>query len=120
MSMLSEPQSRTDVTPDPAAHGDHARTNTRVLHLVANTQRVMIEEMAFAVVSMFDRMAAETHLFAEFAGKLAEAHSVHDWGAMVRECSRHQLEFMRRDCDRLLKHGERLTEAASNLLENRG
>ena len=53
MSMLSEPQLRTpDVTPDPAAHGNDASTNTRVLHLVANTQRVMIEEMAFAVVSM--------------------------------------------------------------------
>ena len=35
---------------------------------------------------------------------------------MGSECGQHQLEFIRRDCDRVLRHGGRLIEATSNLL----
>jgi len=38
---------------------------------------------------------------------------------MGSECGRHQLEFIRRDSDRMLRHGERLIEATSNLLNDR-
>ena len=81
-------------------------------------QRTMFEEMAFTAAAMLDRLRTETHLFGEFAAKLAKSHSVRDWNAMGRECSQHQLEFLRRDCDRMLRHGERLIEAASGLLDN--
>ncbi|MET4222082.1 hypothetical protein ABIB00_007318 [Bradyrhizobium sp. LB14.3] len=59
------------------------------------------------------------HLFAEFASKLAGAHSVRDLRTMYEECSKHQLEFIRRDCDRVFKNGERVIEGASNLFRTR-
>ena len=119
MQALSEPQVQTqEPAADTTAGWDEA--NKRALHLMFGAQRVMVDEMMFAVEAMSDRMRTETHLFGEFAAKLAGSHSVHDWNTMGRECSQHQLEFLRRDCDRLLRHGERLVEATSNLLDNRG
>jgi hypothetical protein len=63
-------------------------------------------------------MRTESHLFAEFISKLAGSHSVKDWGTMSRECSQHQLDFIRRDCDRLFRHGERMIETASRLINS--
>jgi hypothetical protein len=119
MEVRSEPQvpiqeSAADTT------GRWQEANKRALHLMFGAQRVMVEEIAFAAESMLDRIRAETHLFGEFAAKLAGSHSVHDWNAMGRECGQHQLEFLRRDCDRLIRHGERLVEATSSLLDHRG
>jgi hypothetical protein len=48
---------------------------------------------------------------------MAGAHSVKDIRAMYEESGKHQIEFIRRDCDRLFKHGERLIEATSNLFK---
>ena len=77
---------------------------------------MILEEMVFAAYATLDRVRTETHLFGEFASKLGAAHSVQDWKAMGSECGQHQLEFIRRDCDRVLRHGGRLIEATSNLL----
>lgn len=119
MPALSEPQLPTQQpAADTTACWDAA--NKRALHLLFGAQRIMVGEMAFAFEAMYDRIRTETHLFGEFAAKLAGSHSVHDWNAMGGECSQHQLEFLRRDCDRLLRHGERLAEATSSLLDNRG
>jgi hypothetical protein len=38
---------------------------------------------------------------------------------MGSECGQHQLEFVWRESDRMLRHGGRLIEATSNLLNNR-
>jgi hypothetical protein len=35
------------------------------------------------------------------------------------DCSRHQIDFLRRENERLLKHGERLIETTSKLIGNR-
>ena len=35
---------------------------------------------------------------------------------MCEECGQHQIDFIRRDSERLFKHGERMIETASNLL----
>jgi hypothetical protein len=102
---------------DSAKRWDDA--NKRALHFMFGAQRMILEEMAFAAYAALDRVRTETHLFGEFASKLGAAHSVQDWKAMGSECGQHQLEFIRRDCDRMLKHGERLIEATSNLLNNR-
>lgn len=67
---------------------------------------------------IMDRTRTEMHLFSEFASKLAGAHSVRDIRAMYEECGKHQIEFIRRDCDRVFKHGERMIEAASSLVKN--
>ena len=102
---------------DPATRWTAA--NKQALHFMLGAQRMILEEMAFTAVAMLDRVRTETHLFGEFASKLAGSHSVRDWSAMGNECGQHQLEFVRRDCDRMLRHGERLIEATSNLLNNR-
>jgi hypothetical protein len=89
------------------------------VHFMLSAQRMMLEEAAFAAYATLDRARTETQLFSKFASKLGAAHSVQDWKAMGSECGRHQLEFIRRDCDRMLRHGERLIEATSNLLNDR-
>jgi hypothetical protein len=94
--------------------------NKQALHFMLGAQRMMLEEAVFTAYATLDRVRSETHLVGEFAAKFAEAHSVRDLNAMARECGTHQLEFVRRECDRLLRHGERLVEASSTLLDNRG
>ena len=119
MVELSEPMG---AEPMPAA--DSAKRSgdagNRALHLMFGAQRMILEEIVFASYATLDRVRTETHLFAEFASKLAAAHSVHDWTAMGRECGQHHLEFIRRDCDRLFRHGERIIEATANLFDDRG
>jgi hypothetical protein len=93
--------------------------NKSALHFLLGTQRMIMEETAFTAVAALDRIRTETHLFGEFASKLAGSHSVHDWMAMGQECAQHQLEFVRRECDRMLRHSERLIDAASAVMSNR-
>jgi hypothetical protein len=38
---------------------------------------------------------------------------------MCQECGQHQLDFFRRDSERLFKHGERMIAATSNLISGR-
>src|SRR5471032_659051 len=102
--------------PEPAAvtATRGADANKLMVHSMLGAQRIIIEEMVFAAGAIFDRVWTETHLFGEFASELASAHSVQDWKAMTGDCSQHQLKFMRRESDRLYRHGERLIEATSN------
>ena len=68
---------------------------------------------------MLDRARTETHLLSEFVSKMAGSHSVKDLKTMWQECGQHQIDFIRRDCERLVKHGERMIEATSKLLSSR-
>jgi hypothetical protein len=68
---------------------------------------------------MLDRARTETHLFAELISKMAGAHSVKDIKTMYEECGQHQIDFIRRDCKRVFKHGHRMIETTSNLFSNR-
>ena len=88
----------------------------RTWNFVFGTQRLLNEESAFVRNEMLDRINTETHLFSEFLSKVAEAHSVNDYKMMYEACSRHQLDFIRRDCERLFKHAERSVELWSRLL----
>jgi hypothetical protein len=118
MMELSEPRGAAHASAaDPTARWDNA--NKQALHFILGAQRMILEEMAFTAVAMLDRTRTETQLFGEFASKLAESHSVRNWKALGKECGQHQLEFVRRDCDRMLRHGERLIDATSDLLNNR-
>jgi len=58
-------------------------------------------------------------LFSEFISKMAGSHSVKDLKTMLEECGQHQIDFVRRDSERVFKHGERMLEAASKLLNSR-
>lgn len=92
--------------------------NRRALDLIFGAQRLFMEEFVFSTNEMLDRARTETHLLAEFISKFAGSHSVKDWGTMCRECGQHQLDFIRRDCDRLFRHGERMIETTSSLIND--
>jgi hypothetical protein len=117
MQALSEPEV-TAQEPEADARKRWAEANKQAMHLMFGAQRLMVDEMAFAAESTLDRMRTETHFFGEFAAKLAESHSVQDWKAMGRDCCQHQLEFVRRDCDRLFRHGERVIAATNSLFNS--
>lgn len=95
------------------------KANKRTLDFMFGAQKVMLEEMVFASNEMLDRARTETHLFSEFISKMAGSHSVKDLRTMCQECGQHQIDFVRRDSERLFRHGERMIEAASNLFGNR-
>jgi hypothetical protein len=99
---------------------DLADANRRALDFMVGAQKLVLEEIVFATNEMLDRTRTETHLFAEFVSKMAGSHSVRDWRSMCAECSQHQLDFIRRDCERLFKHGQRMIETSANLMNPRG
>ena len=101
-----------------AAQTGFGMANKSLANFIFGGQKLMLEELVFASNEMMERAQIETHIFSEFASKMAGAHSVKDFSTMYEECSKHQLEFARRDCDRLFRHGERLVEATSNLFKS--
>ena len=96
-----------------------ATANKRAQDFLFGAQRVMFDEMLFISNELLDRARTETHLLTEFVSKMAGAHSVKDVKTMYEECSQHQIDFVRRDCERLFKHGQRAIENTSNLFGNR-
>ncbi len=95
------------------------KTNKCALDFAFRAQKVMLEEMIFASNEILDRIRTETHLFSEFSSKMAGAHSVKDLKTMYDECGQHQIDFVRRDSERIFKHGERMIETAENLFASR-
>ena len=95
-----------------------AKANQRVANFMFGAQKLMLEEFVFLGNEFLDRAKTEVHLFSEFVSKMAGAHSVKDISTMYEECGKHQLEFIRRDCDRVFKNGERVIDAASNLFKS--
>jgi hypothetical protein len=93
--------------------------NTNLIEMMFDAQRLMLGEIAFAGNEWIDRTRSETHLLSEFVSKLAEAHSVDGLRTMYEECGQHQVDFMRRDLDRLFRGGKRVMEASSRLFEGR-
>lgn len=114
MAELSEMQAEVTGSPvEPT--GPVGQANKRVLDFLYGAQRIMLEETAFAVEELLDRARTETHLLAEFTSKMAGAHSANNIKTMFEECGQHQIDFVRRDCDRIFKHGRRMAEAVSGL-----
>jgi hypothetical protein len=95
------------------------KANRNALEFMFDAQKAMLEEIVFASNEMLDRVRTETHLFAEFTSKMAAAHSVNDMKTMCEECGQHQIDFVRRDSERLFKHGGKMIETASNLFNDR-
>jgi len=95
-----------------------AKVSERAAGFLFGAQKLMLEEFVFLGNELFDRAQTEMHLFSELVSKMAGAHSVKDVRTMYEECGKHQLEFIRRDCDRVFKNGERVIEAASNLFKS--
>lgn len=95
-----------------------AKVNQRAAGFLFGAQKLMLEEAVFAGNELMERVQTEMHLFSEFTSKMASAHSVKDIRTMYEECSKHQIDFIRRDCERLFKHGQRMIEAASGLFKS--
>ena len=95
-----------------------AKANEQASSFLFGAQKLMFEEFVFAGNELVERAQTEMHLFSELVSKMAGAHSVSDIRTMWEECSKHQVDFIRRDCDRVLKHGERVIEATSNLFKS--
>ena len=77
--------------------------------LLTGTGNTLFDEMVFVGNEFLERAMAETKIYNEFMSKLAEAHSVKDIGTIYQECTRHQLDFISRDTERLLKHSQRVS-----------
>jgi hypothetical protein len=93
--------------------------NKHALDFMMGAQKLLLEEVVFAGNELLERSRSEMHLLSEFVSKMAGSHSVKDVKTMGEECAQHQLDFIRRDSERLFKHGERMIEATTNLLNNR-
>jgi hypothetical protein len=100
------------------AQAQITKANERAAGFLFGAQKLMLEEFVFAGNELVERAQTETHLFSELISKIAGAHSVKDIRTMYEECGKHQLEFIRRDCDRVFKNGERVIEAAANLFKS--
>jgi len=118
MAELSEARQVTEqVAADTAIHV--AKTNNNILNFLFGTQRLLLAEFLFASNEMFERARTESHLFAELVAKLAGAHSVKGVRELAQECTQHQIDFIRRDSERLFSHGQRSIETVSKLLGGR-
>jgi hypothetical protein len=96
-----------------------ARTSKQTMDFVFGAQGILFEEIVFAANEMLDRTRTETHLLSEFLSKMAGSHSVKDLRTMWLECGQHQIDFIRRDSERLFKHGGRMIETMPKLFSNR-
>ncbi len=93
--------------------------NKQAFDFMMGAQKAMLEEMVFAGDEMLERARSETHLLSEFVSKMAGSHSVKDLKALCADCGQHQIDLVRRDSDRLFRHGERMLETASGLFGKR-
>ena len=114
---LSEQGSATSEQLATDAASQLTKANKYAFSVLADARNVLLDEMLFAGSEFFQRALAETKIFNEFLSKLAEAHSVKDLGAVYQECTKHQLDFIRRDTERLLKHSERVIDNAAKLVK---
>ncbi len=92
-----------------------AKANRDALKFLFGAQRLLMEELVFATNEAIERARTETHLFAEFVSKIAGVHSVKGVREMYEECTQHQIDFLRRDCERVFNHGQRMVETAARL-----
>ena len=119
MSELSARAASSSFPETTNAEAEATKLNQGALEFMLGAQKMMFEEMVFLGDQMLERTRTEMQLFTEFVAKMAAAHSVRDIKTMCQECGQHQLDFYRRDSERLFKHGERMIAATSNLINGR-
>src|SRR2546425_3064340 len=105
MSELSERAASGSFPTAANAEAEATKLNQGALKFMFGAQKMMFEELVFFGDEMLERTRTETHLFSEFVAKMASAHSVSDIKTMCQECGQHQLDFFRRDTERLFRHG---------------
>ena len=119
MPELSERAASSSFPAVTNSEAEATKLNQSALEFMLGAQKMMLEELVFFGDEMLERTRTETYLFTEFAAKMAGAHSVRDIKTMCQECGQHQLDFFRRDAERLFRHSERMIAATSNLISGR-
>ena len=119
MAELSKRSAVVFIQPAATAEVEASKLNQGALEFMLGAQKMMFEEFVFLGDEMLERTRTEMHLFTEFVTKMAGAHSVKDVRTMCQECGQHQLDFFRRDSERLFKHGEHMIASTSNLITGR-
>ena len=119
MSGLSERAASSSVVAAANAEAEANKLNQSALEFMLGAQKMMFAELVFLGDEMLERTRTEMHLFTEFVAKMAGAHSVKDVRTMCQECGQHQLDFFRRDSERLFRHGEHMIASTSNLINGR-
>ena len=117
MTAMSEQSSAANEPLAADAASQLTQANKYAFSLWAGSQNVLLDEMMFAGNELLERAIVETRIFNEFVSKMAEAHSVKDLGTMYQVCTKHQLDFIRRDTERLFKHSDRVIDNASRLVD---
>jgi hypothetical protein len=117
MAQLSERAASGSCQPGENAEMEAAKLNQSALEFMLGAQKLMFEELVFFSDEMLERTRIEMQIFSEFVTKMAGAHSVRDVRMMYQQCAEHQLDFFRRDSERLFKHSERMIATTSKLIK---
>ncbi|MEH2555639.1 hypothetical protein V1286_003168 [Bradyrhizobium algeriense] len=116
MAQLSERAASGSCQPGENAEAEATKLNQSALEFMLGAQKMMLEELVFFGDEMLERTRIEMQIFNEFVTKMAGAHSVRDVRTMYQQCGEHQLDFFRRDAERLFKHSERMIATTSKLI----
>ncbi len=81
-----------------------ADASKRGLELSLGAQKAVLDEIIEAGSSALEHSQAQMNVAAEFASKVAEAHSFKDIVKACRECSQHQMDIVRQDSQRFVAH----------------
>jgi hypothetical protein len=114
MAEFSEARNMTEQAAAEAAERV-TKVNQNTLNFLFGAHRLVMEELVFASNELLERARTEAHLFTEFVSKMAGAHSVNGIREMATECGQHQIDFIRRDSERIFAHGQRMVDAALKL-----
>ena len=88
------------------------------VNTIRNAQKAMAAEAFLNVSETADRFRSEVHLWNEMLSKMAAAQSIRDLAVAWQECSRHQIDFARRETDRMLDHGVHAIDLVAGLLKS--
>jgi len=93
-----------------------AEANKRGLEFSLGAQKAIFDEMVEAGSSALEHTQAQMNVMAEFASKVAEAHSFKDIVRAWQECSQHQMDVVRQDSQRFDAHGREILDKSFKLL----
>jgi hypothetical protein len=93
-----------------------ADAGKRGLEFSLGAQKAILDEIFEAGSSALEHTQAQMNVAAEFASKVAEAHSFKDVVKACRECSQHQMDIVRQDSQRFVAHGREILDRSFKLL----
>ena len=118
MTEVSEQSSATNEPLANDAASQLTKANKYAFSLWTGLQNVLLDEMMFAGNEFLERAIAEESKSPTNSSPSWRKHTrSRTTLADVQECTKHQLAFIRRDTEQLLKHSDRLIDKTSKLVE---